>query len=180
MTVRITYLSNYSGPEHFAQGRATPGSAGVDLYAASDITLMPGERTLVPTGIRLAMPEGMEAQVRARSGRSLKEGSIVCNGPGTVDPDYRGEVGVIIQNNNPTIPAHLIPVICTEDVTRELNEYLRARSVYINKGEKIAQLIFAQYLTPEIIEVAEMESTVRGTGGFGSTDLPSVTHVILN
>lgn len=125
---------------------ATPDSAGLDLLAAiSDpITLQPGERRLVPTGLAIAVPPGFEAQVRPRSGLALKFGVTVLNAPGTVDADYRGEVGVVLINHG-------------------------QQPFVINRGERIAQMIVAAYSRVDWVEAAELPDTQRGAGGFGST-----------
>ena len=125
---------------------ATPDAAGLDLLAAiaEPVTLKPGERRLVPTGISIAVPAGFEAQVRPRSGLALKHGISVLNAPGTVDADYRGEVGVILINHGD-------------------------QPFVIQRGERIAQLIVDAYSRVEWIAVAELPQTQRGEGGFGST-----------
>jgi dUTP pyrophosphatase len=124
----------------------TAQSAGMDLRANLEepIALAPGERALVPTGLFLQIPDGYEAQVRPRSGLALKRGLTVLNSPGTIDADYRGEVGVILIN-------------------------LSAEQQLIEKGERVAQLLFAPVTRAEFVEVAELAETERGSGGFGST-----------
>lgn len=133
--------------------RATSGSAGYDLASASRdvIVLAPGQRALVPTGIKLALPVGYEAQIRSRSGLALKKGVIVLNAPGTIDPDYRGEIGVILMN-------------------------MGSEPFPINRGDRIAQMVIARYERPEFVEGAIGDFTqlrpgtnIRGAGGFGST-----------
>jgi len=123
---------------------ATDGSAGLDLRADEAVHLAPGERKLVPTGIALALPQGYEGQVRPRSGLALKHGLTCLNSPGTIDADYRGEVGVILVN-------------------------LGAREVALARGERIAQLIVAAVVRAELQETAELPATARGAGGFGHT-----------
>ena len=125
---------------------ATPGAAGMDLLAAvaTPLTLAPGQRTLVPTGLAIALPPGYELQVRPRSGLALKNGIILPNSPGTVDEDYRGELQVIVMNAG------------TEPFT-------------IERGMRIAQAILAPVHRATWHEVAELDETQRGTGGFGST-----------
>jgi dUTP pyrophosphatase len=125
---------------------ATPGAAGLDLFAAveNDIRLPPGGRAAVPTGIALALPEGFEAQVRPRSGLALRHGITVLNAPGTIDSDYRGEVTAILVNHG-------------EEVFT------------VARGMKIAQLVIAPHARVEWSETASLESTLRGSGGFGST-----------
>jgi len=125
---------------------ATALSAGADLVAAVDgtLTLAPGERTIVPTGLAIQLPAGFEAQVRPRSGLAVKHGITALNSPGTIDADYRGEVGVILINHG------------TEAFT-------------IDRGMRIAQLVVAPVTTAAWHEVAELDDTARGAGGFGST-----------
>lgn len=121
------------------------GDAGVDLYSAINHTLQPGERVLIPTGLKMAIPEGYEGQVRPKSGLALKHGLTVLNTPGTVDAPYRGEVGVILINLDPKTPYE------------------------IKKGEKVAQMVFAKVKHAEFLETAELTATTRGEGGYGST-----------
>jgi dUTP pyrophosphatase len=108
------------------------------------ISLAPGQRALVPTGLFIEIPEGYEAQVRPRSGLALKRGLTVLNSPGTIDADYRGEVGVILVN-------------------------LSQEEQRIEKGERVAQLLFAPVARAELVEVEALGETERGSGGFGST-----------
>lgn len=121
-------------------------SAGMDLYANLDepVTLKSLERRLIPTGMYIELPAGYEAQVRPRSGMALKHGLTCLNSPGTIDADYRGEIGVILAN-------------------------LSANEFTVQDGERIAQLVIARHETAEWTEVKELEETVRGNGGFGST-----------
>ena len=125
---------------------ATQSSAGLDLKAviAEAVTLGPLERKIVGTGLKIALPEGYEAQVRPRSGLAAKHGITVLNAPGTIDADYRGEIGVILVN------------LSNEPFT-------------IQPGERIAQLVVAQYSQVEWSPVVSLDSTQRGEGGFGST-----------
>jgi len=127
---------------------ATSGASGYDLHAyiKEPIILKVGERKLIPTGVFLQMEKGLEAQVRPRSGLALKYGVTVLNTPGTIDSDYRGEIGVILINFG------------EEDFT-------------IEPDMRIAQLVFSQVAHPEIIVVKELEETARGAGGFNSTGL---------
>ena len=125
--------------------RQTTGSAGFDLASAErDFILGPGERRLVSTGLAIEIPPGLEGQVRPRSGLALRHGITMPNAPGTIDSDYRGEVRVILQNSG------------TQPVT-------------IARGDRIAQLVFARYEAPELLDVTELEASARGAGGFGST-----------
>jgi len=125
---------------------ATPGSAGLDLAAAiaSPIELAPGARALIPTGFAIALPAGYEAQVRARSGLAIKHGLTVLNAPGTVDSDYRGEIGVVLVN-------------------------LGEHRFTVTRGMRIAQLVVARVAQASLEEVATLPETARGGGGFGST-----------
>jgi dUTP pyrophosphatase len=145
-TVRIERLPHAAGLPLPAY--ATAGSAGMDLCAAiaedQPMTLAPGGRVLVPTGLRIALEAGYEAQVRPRSGLALKYGITCLNTPGTVDSDYRGEVGVILAN-------------------------LGADDFIIRRGDRIAQMVIAAYAHAAVTEVETLDETARGTGGFGST-----------
>lgn len=125
---------------------ATPQSAGMDLRAniEAPITLRPMERRLIPTGLHIALPEGYEAQVRPRSGLALKHGLTVLNSPGTIDADYRGEVGVLLIN-------------------------LSQEDFVINDGERIAQLVIARHEQADFVVVEELDQTERGEGGYGHT-----------
>ena len=125
---------------------ATAQSAGMDLRANIDapITLRPMERRLIPTGLRIALPEGCEAQERPRSGLALKHGITVLNTPGTIDADYRGEVKVLLVN------------FSNDDFV-------------INTGERIAQMVIARYEKADLEQVAELDDTERGDGGYGHT-----------
>lgn len=127
-------------------GYMTPQSAGMDLFAdlQENIVLAPGERTLVPTGIAIALPLGHEAQIRPRSGLALKYGVTLVNSPGTIDADYRGEIGVIIINHG-------------------------SESFTIKPGERIAQMVVARFEHVRWDEQAELEKSERGSGGFGHT-----------
>lgn len=125
---------------------ATPGSSGVDLRAAlgADLVLSPGERSLVPTGFAVAIPEGYEGQVRPRSGAALRQGLSLPNTPGTIDADYRGEVAVILIN-------------------------LGREAVTIQRGDRVAQLVIAPVARARFEEVADLPPSDRGAGGFGHT-----------
>jgi dUTP pyrophosphatase len=131
--------SPYPLPEY-----ATSQSAGLDLRAhlAEPLLLNPGERALIPTGLRMALPPGWEAQVRPRSGLALKQGITVLNSPGTIDADYRGPVGVILINHG-------------------------ADSFSVEPGERIAQLVFARFEQAVWQPVKELDQTERAEGGFG-------------
>jgi dUTP pyrophosphatase len=129
---------------------ATEHSAGMDLMAAidQDIVLKKGKRKLVPTGIAIALPDGYEAQIRPRSGLAFKNGITVLNTPGTIDADYRGEVGIILIN-------------------------LGDEDFVITRGMRIAQMIIASYTQANFTVTDDLSSTVRGEGGFGSTGVKS-------
>ncbi|WP_028466297.1 dUTP diphosphatase [Nisaea denitrificans] len=124
----------------------TPDSAGMDLMAAisEDVVLAPGERTLIPTGLSIALPPGFEAQVRPRSGLALRNGVTQVNTPGTIDADYRGEIGVILINHG-------------------------QESFTVTRGMRIAQMLVAPVIQARWAEVEELDETTRGSGGFGST-----------
>jgi dUTP pyrophosphatase len=139
--VRLAHAHDLALPDY-----ATAAAAGADLLAAidQDIELGPLERKIVPTGISIALPVGFEAQVRPRSGLAAKNGVTVANAPGTVDADYRGEIGVILIN-------------------------LSKEPFRISRGMRIAQLVVARHARAVWREVSELERTARGAGGFGST-----------
>ena len=141
LKVPINNKSPYELPKY-----ATLSSAGLDLRAVltSEITLEPLERKVVGTGIKIAIPEGYEAQVRPRSGLSAKHGITVLNSPGTIDADYRGEIGIILIN-------------------------LSSESYTLNPGERIAQLVFSKVEQVNWIIESDLDETSRGQGGFGST-----------
>jgi dUTP pyrophosphatase len=142
--VRVERLAHAAGLPLPAY--ATAGSAGLDLRAAveREVWLAPGARRAVPTGLKLALPPGYEAQVRPRSGLALRHGVTLPNAPGTIDADYRGEVLVLLVN-------------------------LSERPFRLRRGERIAQLVVAPVSRIELVEVAALEPTARGAGGFGST-----------
>lgn len=141
MKIEIINNSQHELPQY-----ATPQSAGLDLRAnlEESITLKPLERRLIPTGLHIALPDGYEAQVRPRSGLAYKKGVTVLNAPGTIDADYRGDIGVILINMS--------------------NE-----NFVVENGERVAQLVIAKYDQAEWNLVAELSGTNRGEGGFGST-----------
>ena len=141
MKVKIVNKSNYPSPAY-----ATPYSAGVDLKAniGEPVTLGSLERTMIPTGLFIQLPEGYEAQVRPRSGLAAKHGITVTNSPGTIDADYRGEVCVLLVN-------------------------LSKDPFTIEPGERIAQMVIARHEHVEWEEVEQLDESSRGTGGFGST-----------
>lgn len=122
----------------------TAGAAGMDLRAAIDAVIPPGQRLLVPTGIAVALPESLEAQVRPRSGLALKHGITVLNAPGTIDSDYRGEIKVPLINHG-------------------------AEPFAIKRGDRIAQMVVAAVVQVKLAEVETLDETARGAGGFGSS-----------
>jgi dUTP pyrophosphatase len=124
---------------------ALPGDAGADLVTAIDVTLAPGERAVVPTGVAIALPEGYAAFVHPRSGLAAKFGVALVNAPGTIDAGYRGEIKVIIINLDARTP------------------------VVLRRGDRIAQLVVQEVSAARFVEVAELPMSQRGSGGFGST-----------
>ena len=125
--------------------RAHPGDAGVDLFAAASVTLAPGERAVVPTGIAIALPDGYAAFVHPRSGLAARHGVTLVNAPGTVDAGYRGEIKVTLLNTDPSQP------------------------VSFGRGDRIAQLVIQRVASPVFYEAATLPGSARGEGGFGST-----------
>lgn len=140
MTLRFRKLV----PDAVLPSYAHPSDAGMDVRSVEELTIAPGKRALVHTGLVMLLPPNYEAQVRPRSGLALKNGVTVLNTPGTIDSGYRGEVGVILANFG------------------EANFTVR-------KGDKIAQIVIAPVTQPEIVETSEVDETDRGAGGFGST-----------
>ncbi|MBV6520824.1 MAG: Deoxyuridine 5'-triphosphate nucleotidohydrolase [Gemmatimonadaceae bacterium] len=141
--VRVRRLPH--NPDIPLPSRQTAGAAGYDVASAeADVTLAPGERRTIATGLAFELPEGLEMQVRPRSGLALRYGLTLPNAPGTIDADYRGELRIIVQNGG------------TEPVT-------------LKRGERIAQLVFARFQTPVLEEAEGLTATDRGEGGFGST-----------
>ena len=140
--VAVKRLEHFKGLELPAY--ATDGAAGMDVLAAEDVTLAPGQRHAVATGLAVAIPHGFEIQVRPRSGLAIKHGISVPNTPGTIDSDYRGEVKVILINHG------------TEEFS-------------IVRGDRIAQLVLAPVTRASWLPVDELDETQRGAGGFGST-----------
>ena len=142
MPVMVRRLDHFAGlelPEY-----ATAGAAGMDVLAAEDVTLVPGARHAVATGLALAIPAGFEIQVRPRSGLALKHGISVPNSPGTIDSDYRGELKVILIN-------------------------LGTADFAVRRGDRIAQLVLAPVVRASWLKVDELDETARGESGFGST-----------
>ena len=135
-------------PELPAPGYAHPGDAGADLHTTVDVTLAPGERSLVPTGVALALPDGYVGLVHPRSGLALKHGLSIVNAPGTIDAGYRGEIKVCLINLDPEQP------------------------ITLRRGDRIAQLVLQRFEQAEFVEYADIEalpSSTRGAGGHGST-----------
>jgi dUTP pyrophosphatase len=125
---------------------ATPGAAGMDLHADIDASIAIGDHKLIPTNIAIKLPSDLEAQVRPRSGLALKKGITVLNSPGTIDPDYRGGIGVILYNAG-------------------------SERFEIKQGDRIAQLVIAPFIRAELVQVDAFDKTARGEGGFGSTGI---------
>ena len=143
--MRIRFLRLESNPDLPLPDRATPHAAGYDVRSAeADFDLSPGQIRAVSTGLIMELPPGLECQVRPRSGLAARHGITLPNSPGTIDPDYRGELKVLMQNTG-------------------------AEPVTIHRGERIAQLVFARFEAPEVEEAEEVSETLRGEGGFGST-----------
>ncbi len=143
MRIKLKRLHSFDLP---LPSYMTPGSSGVDLYAAhqEDICIKPGERHLIPTSLAIALPTGWEAQIRPRSGLALKHGITVLNTPGTIDADYRGEIKVLVIN-------------------------LGDKEYILKRGERIAQMVFAPVQQAQLVEVENLDETGRGDGGFGHT-----------
>lgn len=141
MQIHVINRSNHPLPAY-----QTMGSAGMDVRAFLEepVVLKPLERKIIPTGLFFELPVGFEMQVRPRSGLAFKKGVTVLNSPGTIDADYRGEVGVLLVN-------------------------LSNQDFVVESGERIAQLVIAKHETPELVEVNQLSDTQRGAGGFGST-----------
>ena len=142
MPVMVRRLDHFAGLE--LPDYATAGAAGMDVLSAEDVTLLPGARHAVATGLALAIPAGFEIQVRPRSGLALKHGISVPNSPGTIDSDYRGELKVILIN-------------------------LGTADFAVRRGDRIAQLVLAPVVRASWLKVDELDETMRGEGGFGST-----------
>ena len=147
-TIRVELAQLAHGEGLALPAYQTAHAAGLDLLAAvpadQPLTLLPGRYAVVPTGLTIALPEGHEAQLRPRSGLAAKHGVTVLNAPGTVDADYRGEIGVLLINHG-------------------------AEPFTIKRGERIAQMVIAPVARAELVAVTELSSTARGSGGFGST-----------
>ena len=141
MKIKVHYSGKHALPQF-----ETTQSAGMDLRANIDapVVLQPGDSTLIPTGIKMALPDGYEAQIRPRSGLAYKHGITVLNSPGTIDADYRGDVGVLLINHG-------------------------QKAFTIEDGMRVAQMVVAQYSQFEWESVEDLDETARGAGGFGST-----------
>ena len=140
MTLRFKRIH----PDAVLPAYAHPSDAGMDVRSVADLVIPPGGRALVPTGLVAIIPPMYEIQVRPRSGLALKHGVTVLNTPGTIDSGYRGEIGVILAN-------------------------FSDKDFSVAKGDKVAQLVFAQVVQPEVVETDTIDETDRGAGGFGST-----------
>ena len=148
--VRVKRLEHFAGLELPAY--ASEGAAGMDVLAAEDVSLKPGDRWPVATGLCVAIPPGYEIQVRPRSGLALRHGISVPNTPGTIDCDYRGEVKVILINHG-------------------------AEAFTVRRGDRIAQLVLSPVVRASWLKVDELDETQRGEGGFGSTGTAAVTPI---
>lgn len=142
----VTFLRLESARDLELPTYESPQAAGMDLRAAlpEPLTLAPGERQLVPTGFRMALPEGYEAQIRPRSGLAWRHGITMLNAPGTIDADYRGEIKVLVINHG-------------------------EEPFVIRHGDRIAQMVIAPYVRLDVDEASTLDETLRGEGGFGST-----------
>mgnify|MGYP003224138704 FL=1 len=148
---------------------AHPDDSGMDVYAVDDYVIHPGETKLIPTGIKMAVPNGYEIQIRPKSGRALKTKMRIANSIGTVDAGFRGELQVIIENIEPPI----------KDITYDFDDngrpiitsILRGSDMTIGKGEKFAQLVLMEVPKAVLFQVESLDDTERGNGGFGSTNL---------
>ena len=147
MVKRLPHFDGLELPDY-----ATEGAAGMDVLAAEDVELKPGERWPVATGLCVAIPPGYEIQVRPRSGLALKHGISVPNTPGTIDSDYRGELKVILINHG-------------------------AEPYTVRRGDRIAQLVLSPVVRASWLKVAELDETQRGEGGFGSTGTAAVSPI---
>lgn len=188
-TLVVEKLPSYAGPEEWLP--AKDGDAGLDLYAAGYVQILPGDWALVPCGIKIALPTGTEGQVRPRSGNALKKGLVVLNSPGTIDEGYRGEVMVMVHNINPVlttedllelmskqvnIPTPMAGVrpiaanITSHDLSALTWSRIRNHTISIKPGDKVAQLVITRYERPPV-EYTSVDATARGADGFGSSDV---------
>ncbi|MEQ6902039.1 dUTP diphosphatase [Nocardioides sp. YIM 152588] len=145
MTVQVARLD----PDVPLPAYAHPGDAGADLTTTVDVSLAPGERAMVPTGIAIALPDGFVALIHPRSGLAARHGLSIVNTPGTVDAGYRGEVKVMLINHDPT------------------------EAIELRRGDRIAQLVIQRFERAEFVPVADLPTSVRGDGGYGSTGVGS-------
>lgn len=144
-TLQVRFLRLDSAGDLPLPARATPHAAGYDVRSAEpDFHLGPGEIRAVATGLLMELPPGLECQVRPRSGLAARHGITLPNSPGTIDPDYRGEVKILLQNTG-------------------------GEPVWIKRGDRVAQFVFARFEVPEVVETDDLSGTDRGSGGFGST-----------
>jgi dUTP pyrophosphatase len=179
-TVAVMKLAHFPS-EHIEDAAllqpAHDGDAGVDLYAADDLVIAPGQRILARTGISIAVPQGFEAQVRPRSGNALKLGLTVLNTPGTIDAGYRGEVGVILFNSQPSVLQTNIDLLLdaiegmveSPAVQEAFDLSFSQSTVRIKRGERIAQIVFARFERPTVVLTDTLPVSRRGQDGFGST-----------
>lgn len=168
-------------PKASIPAQARPGDAGLDLFAQEAFEILPGEHKLIKTGVRVAVPEGYEIQVRPKSGLALKHLITVLNSPGTVDSGYRDEIGVILWR---PLTAEDVASMIRDSVVHAVESYqydgkigptswgldvLQSKAYRFEKGDKIAQIVIAKYVTPDFEIVDELPESVRGKGGFGHT-----------
>lgn len=180
LPISVQKLEAYAGPDAVLTP-AYEGDAGVDLYSTVDVELLPGERFLVPTGIKIALPRGYEAQIRPRSGNAIKLGLTIINTPGTIDADYRGEIMVPLYNANPTIgnlelkwlrdwmhdiQCRTVPYRSPYSI---FGEHTRKNTIQIRRGDKIAQMVIARVVSPSATLVDKLPVSSRGEQGFGSS-----------
>lgn len=167
LVVLVELLPDHPGAGSFVPARC--GDAGIDLVAYESVELAPGERAAVSAGLRIALPDGIEGQVRPRSGRSLRDGLTVVNSPGTIDPGYRGPVKVLLLNASAALDASDLDGDI-DGMADRLRRGLARRTICVERGERIAQLVFNRFERPEIRRVEHIATdTERGAAGFGST-----------
>lgn len=165
--MKIKYLENFVGDK---VQYAHEGDAGFDLRAAisKPVQIPPGGRVAVPAGIQVELDAGNEMQIRSRSGNTIKKGLVVMNAPGTIDETYRGEIGVILYNA--TIQEKFVPTGKNEEGQTTGHTKCEGNFITINPGDKIAQAVVAPYVRVQFEETEVLSETIRGEGGFGSTD----------
>jgi len=178
MEVLVKILDHYKGPMPPLK-QAREGDVGFDIYAAKSVTIRPGEREIIPTGIAIAIPEGYEAQMRTNSGNASKLGLSILNSPGTIDPGYRGELFVIAQNNNPVLSPEvmdalfelLVGNIDPTDLEEAYDLHYSRNVITIKEGAKIGQLVFNKVEYPTFTLTRFLPPSERDEDGLGSTGL---------